>query len=151
MPADCVLQTWKETSEYVGRTQRTVQRWEQQFGFPVHRPAGKPRSSVMALGQEIQEWTRGRPSLVSIRQSPRLSRAKLLAEPPAEHDWGNDLSQNSADALHTVHAPQSGSGDVLPDIILENKYVRARLAILLQQHKRLRNKIKQNRERRRFF
>jgi len=49
MPADCVLQTWKEISEYVGRTQRTVQRWEQQFGFPVHRPAGKPRSSVMAL------------------------------------------------------------------------------------------------------
>jgi len=151
MPADCVLQTWKEISEYVGRTQRTVQRWEQQFGFPVHRPAGKPRSSVMALGQEIQEWTRGRPSLVSIRQSPRLSRAKLLAEPPAEHDSKNHLIESSVDHLHTFNAHQSRSGNTLPDIILENQYVRAQLESLLQQHKRLRNEIKQNRERRRFF
>jgi hypothetical protein len=76
MATAIVLQTWKEISAYVGRTERTLQRWEVQFGFPVHRPSGKSRSSVMALSQDIEEWTRTKPSLVSIRESSRLSPAK---------------------------------------------------------------------------
>lgn len=90
MAVDVVLQTWKEISEYMGRTERTVQRWEQQFGFPVHRPSGKSRSSVMALAEEIQEWTRGKPSLIVIRQTARLGRAKLVANQVDEHCSGND-------------------------------------------------------------
>ena len=77
MPSHIVLQSWKEISRYVGRTERTLQRWEQEFGFPVHRPSGKSRSAVMALGDEIQEWTLGKPSLVQIRQTARLSQAAL--------------------------------------------------------------------------
>ena len=77
MPDDVVLQTWKEISDYVGRTERTLQRWERHYGFPVRRPSGKPRGSVMALGHEIEEWTRGKPSLVQIRGTARFSRALL--------------------------------------------------------------------------
>lgn len=72
-----VLQSWKQIAEYVGRTERTVQRWEQAFAFPVHRPSGKCRSSVMALTQEIEEWTRGKPSLVRLREMARVNRADL--------------------------------------------------------------------------
>ena len=94
MPADVVLQTWKEISEYVGRTERTVQRWEQQFGLPVHRPSGKPRSSVMALAQEIQEWTRGKPSLVAIRRTARLSRQKLFPNASDVRNSRNEEKQS---------------------------------------------------------
>ncbi len=37
---------------------RTVQRWEQQCGLPVHRPNGRERSSTVALSAEIDEWLR---------------------------------------------------------------------------------------------
>jgi hypothetical protein len=73
-----VFQSWKQIAEYVGRTERTVQRWEQEFGFPVHRPSGRARSSVMALAQEIQEWTRGKPSLVQIRANSRVPRGIII-------------------------------------------------------------------------
>lgn len=81
MQVVAVLQSWKQIAKYVGRTERTVQRWEQQFGFPVHRPSGKSRSSVMALAQEIEEWTRDKPSLVEIRSSERLNREMFMASP----------------------------------------------------------------------
>ena len=81
MQVVAVLQSWKQVAKYVGRTERTVQRWEQQFGFPVHRPSGKSRSSVMALAQEIEEWTRDKPSLVEIRSSARLNREMFMASP----------------------------------------------------------------------
>lgn len=69
MYADGVLQSWKQIANYVGRTERTVQRWEREFGFPIRRPSGKARSAVMALVSEIEEWTRGRPSLIEIQQT----------------------------------------------------------------------------------
>jgi CheY-like chemotaxis protein len=57
------LNSWKEISEHVGRSVRTVQRWERQFGFPVHRPAGKQRSAVVALPAEIDTWIKKMPVL----------------------------------------------------------------------------------------
>lgn len=50
------LNSWKEVAQYVGRSERTIQRWEKELGFPVHRPAGKLRSAVIAVTAEIDEW-----------------------------------------------------------------------------------------------
>jgi hypothetical protein len=50
------LQSWKEIADYLNRGVRTVQRWEQGFGLPVHRPAGRDRSSVLALPEELDDW-----------------------------------------------------------------------------------------------
>ena len=68
-----VLQSWKEISAHVGRTERTLQRWEQEFAFPVHRPSGKSRSAVVAVVSEIEEWMRARPSLLDIRKNANLN------------------------------------------------------------------------------
>src|SRR5690348_11005745 len=53
-----VLNSWKEIATYAGRGIRTVQRWERELGFPVHRPRGKQRSAVIAIKQEIDLWLR---------------------------------------------------------------------------------------------
>ncbi len=91
MPGQNVLQSWKQISEYVGRTERTLQRWERDFGFPVHRPSGKSRSAVIALAEEIQQWARGRPSLNQIRQTARLNQAKRVRRPaPGPDHKGHD-------------------------------------------------------------
>lgn len=49
------LQSWKEIAQYLGRGVRTVQRWEG-YGMPVHRPAGRERSAVLAIAHELDEW-----------------------------------------------------------------------------------------------
>jgi hypothetical protein len=74
------LCTWSEISEYAGRGIRTLQRWEHDFGFPVHRPDPRNKSAVISTRKEIDEWFRTRPLLSSksVAQFPPQSRAKDL-------------------------------------------------------------------------
>lgn len=62
MQHKAILNTWKEIAQYVGRSVRTIQRWERELGFPIHRPRGKQRSAVIAMPPEIDEWARRTPS-----------------------------------------------------------------------------------------
>lgn len=66
------LNSWKEVAQYVGRSERTIQRWERDLGFPVHRPAGKLRSSVIAVKGEIDAWVRHTPTLRSDNYTGRV-------------------------------------------------------------------------------
>lgn len=56
-----LLNSWKEIARYLGRGVRTVQRWEQNLGLPVHRPKGQDRSATLALRPELDEWLRKTP------------------------------------------------------------------------------------------
>ena len=71
MATRVVLQSWKEISAYVGRTDRTLQRWERKFGFPVHRPSGRSRSAVIAVASEIDAWMRATPLLQETGETAR--------------------------------------------------------------------------------
>lgn len=52
------LDGWKAIAEYLGRTERTAQRWAGVRGLPVrHLPGGKT-STVFAFQSEIDEWLR---------------------------------------------------------------------------------------------
>ncbi len=51
-----ILNGWKEIAAHVGRSTRTVQRWEFTHGMPVYRPNNKARSSVTAYSDEIESW-----------------------------------------------------------------------------------------------
>ena len=60
-----VLHSWKEISSYTGRGVRTIQRYEVQLGFPIHRPAGSPRSAVLAFSDEVDAWLNRSPMRVA--------------------------------------------------------------------------------------
>lgn len=62
MATEALLNSWKEIAVYMGRSERTVQRWEKHFGLPVRRPAGRSRSAVIALPSELQAWFRAAPA-----------------------------------------------------------------------------------------
>jgi hypothetical protein len=51
-----ILNGWKEISNHIERGVRTAQRWEAQLGMPVHRPALKDRSAVVAFSDELDRW-----------------------------------------------------------------------------------------------
>ncbi len=125
MPDKFVLQSWKQISEYVGRTERTLQRWERDFGFPVHRPSGKLRSSVIALPQEIQEWTRGKLSLIQIRGTARLNQTKLSSNVAPGHRSVRHFRQELVES-------------------------RLRLSALVQEQKSLREQLARTRARQRM-
>lgn len=61
VPERRILNSWKEIAAYLGRGVRTVQRWEAQLELPVHRPAGKEHSAVIAFSPELDEWLNSRP------------------------------------------------------------------------------------------
>lgn len=86
-----ILNSWKEIATYMGRGVRTLQRYERMYRLPIRRPAGKNRSAVMALSDEIDTWLASvptrqlgyvRPVLV-ILDSPiagRISERKIALE-----------------------------------------------------------------------
>jgi len=57
-----ILSSWKEIASYVGRSVRTVQRWEREIGLPVHRPTAKNEGVVVALPAELDAWVRSMPT-----------------------------------------------------------------------------------------
>lgn len=50
------LDSWKEIGGYLGRTVRTVQRWEREQALPVHRLAHNRQASVYAFTDELDAW-----------------------------------------------------------------------------------------------
>ncbi len=60
------LDTWKEIGAFFGRDERTVKRWEDQRGLPVHRVPGSGRGSVYAYTNELAEWLKTADTRVSV-------------------------------------------------------------------------------------
>jgi hypothetical protein len=56
-----VLHSWKDISGYLGLAVRTLQRWEHDFGLPVHRPAERNHTAVLAFPEELDAWLLDRP------------------------------------------------------------------------------------------
>ncbi len=51
-----ILGSWKEIAGYLGKSTRTVQRWELELGLPVHRPVLSSHHIVMARKSELDSW-----------------------------------------------------------------------------------------------
>lgn len=58
---DSRLQSWKEIAQYLQRDVRTVIRWEQEKGLPVHRVPGGKQPRVFAYRHELDVWLAGSP------------------------------------------------------------------------------------------
>jgi len=54
------LDSWKEIASYLDRSEKTVRRWEEREGLPVHRLLHEKRSSVYAYTNELETWWKSR-------------------------------------------------------------------------------------------
>lgn len=50
------LTSWKEVASYIGKSVRTVQRWEAELGLPIRRPNPGDRNVVVAIPAELDRW-----------------------------------------------------------------------------------------------
>jgi TolB-like protein len=54
------LVSWKEIATHLGREVRTVQRWENTEGLPIHRHEHQKKSTVYAYAGELDAWFKKR-------------------------------------------------------------------------------------------
>src|SRR5215510_3827293 len=58
------LDSWKEFAAYLNRSERTVRRWEDKEGLPVHRHQHDKRGSVYGYRWELDAWRQSRQQLL---------------------------------------------------------------------------------------
>jgi tetratricopeptide (TPR) repeat protein len=68
------LESWKEIAAYLNRSERTVRRWEEHEGLPVHRLQHDKRGSVYAYPSELDQWRESRQHLVATAPEAALPR-----------------------------------------------------------------------------
>ena len=52
------LESWKQIAAFLDRSERTVRRWEENEGLPVHRRSHEKQDTVFAFRHEIEAWRR---------------------------------------------------------------------------------------------
>jgi len=70
-----LLTSWKEIAEYLGKSIRTVQRWEREVGLPVRRPANHQSGMVFANTDELDAWLDAMPAPTDYESTKRLKAA----------------------------------------------------------------------------
>ena len=69
------LDSWKQIAAYLGRSERTVRRWEENEGLPVHRLRHEQRGSVYAYRAELDAWMSSRDQSPDHAAPPPVSSA----------------------------------------------------------------------------
>src|SRR5262245_33147833 len=76
------LESWKEVALYLNRSVRTVRRWEEKEGLPVHRLHHDKRGSVYAFRAELDAWRDSRAALLDAEEV-----APALPESSSGRGW----------------------------------------------------------------
>jgi TolB-like protein/Flp pilus assembly protein TadD len=77
------LESWKEIAAYLGRSPRTVQRWERLEGLPVHRLQHDKLGSVYAYRSELDAWWEARRTTLGSAEPEPEEEEAAAAEAPA--------------------------------------------------------------------
>ena len=75
-----VLTSWKEIANYLGKSVRTVQRWERTLRLPVRRLDAHNAWIVMAYATELDEWIHRETSTSSRSDDPEVLRLQRLCQ-----------------------------------------------------------------------
>ena len=64
-----VFSGWKDVANYLGKSVRTVQRYERELGLPIRRPAPKATVAVIATKVELDAWISASPIRAALRRT----------------------------------------------------------------------------------
>jgi CheY-like chemotaxis protein len=106
-----VLTSWKEVAKYLGKSVRTVQRWERHFGLPVRRLGEAEKSAVVAYPEELQAWLRSyfhtQPGVGASRkpENERIARLRRLTKVMGVRS--EEVHQRLAAVIQSVNTAQA--------------------------------------------
>jgi TolB-like protein/Flp pilus assembly protein TadD len=112
------LDSWKSIADYLGRSVRTVFRWSDERGLPVHRVPGGKRHAVFAYSNELDAWLA---SADSVQPTATSANSLVLSAPSSglpEFPSGAPVSIQEPVPIEEVVSP-TGSSDVPPQSTLE--------------------------------
>src|SRR5436190_14172902 len=115
------LDSWTEIAAYLGRSIRTVQRWEREEGLPVHRLAHEKRGSIYARREELAAWWESRrltlaaPSTSGATGAPVAPRLERVTWTSAMTAW----PALSSDARLVAYVSDAGQDDTTPQIWIQ--------------------------------
>ena len=99
------LDSWKEIATHLKHSSRTVRRWEQEEGLPVHRHLHRKKGTVYAFSVEVNAWLEGRgmevsegPAGTSGQEAPP-ERPIVIAVFPLRNLGGDPAQERFSDAL----------------------------------------------------
>ncbi len=99
------LDSWKEIANYLGRTVRTVQRWEENEGLPVRRIVHDAGATVFAYQHEIDRWLNRR-SLVVHDNSAGAGTANGAPDGPGDSPPSAVAANDAVDSGPVPDAPR---------------------------------------------
>lgn len=71
------LDSWKEISDYLERSEKTCRKWEKEFGLPIHRLEDSPKARVFAYREELDKWIREKLSVIGNDKSKKIASSAL--------------------------------------------------------------------------
>jgi Tol biopolymer transport system component len=84
------LDSWKAVAAYLGRSDKTVRRWEEKEGLPIHRLHHDKRGTVYAYKQELDAWWQLRKATIETETDEPLAADSF---PPPPEDRRRHLSR----------------------------------------------------------
>jgi hypothetical protein len=118
-----ILSGWKEIASYMGKGVRTVQRYEMQLGLPVHRPAGRPKGSVLSTRAELDAWIAASP----IRETFGATRTPRPAVSAVE------AATTLRQGLANLHALREEMSELRSELVRSVEKLQQNLDIMRQQ------------------
>jgi len=83
------LDSWKAIAQYLGRDERTVQRWELDRGLPVHRLPGAKRGGIFGYAAELDAWMVRKPEPEASKKTRNPARDDADAAGRLRNKGGN--------------------------------------------------------------
>ncbi|OGD22661.1 MAG: hypothetical protein A2W03_16295 [Candidatus Aminicenantes bacterium RBG_16_63_16] len=102
-----IIESWKEISDYLKRSVKTCQRWEGEFGLPVHRLEETPKARVFADKGELDVWIREKLHLADFSENAR-PRFRSLAVLPIKNLSGKEKKEYFAEGITEVLITELG-------------------------------------------
>ena len=100
------LESWKDIAAYLNRGVRTVVRWEQEEGLPVHRLLHDARASVYAFRSELDDWRLNRSRKTAPSAGPVPSLVVLpftgIGADPQDEYFGDGLAEELTNVLSRI-------------------------------------------------
>jgi tetratricopeptide (TPR) repeat protein len=94
------LDGWKDIAAYLGKTDRTVKRWEAERGLPIVRVPGRGRGSVYAYPAELDEW---------LKSSSAVDEENSDAGEAQDRSGALDVDPAGAAILHSAAGAEDAS------------------------------------------
>jgi|GEM_PF-3349093 len=71
-----ILDSWKEISSYLERSEKTCRKWERDFNLPIHRLEDSPKARVFAYTDELNKWWENHLRQINVRNTKRNNKRR---------------------------------------------------------------------------